>query len=68
MAYGGGLENRFRLFWRTWVRIPPPPPVEKSEAWLMRQPILDSELNLVSLEGLARKSGVEYTAHYGKVC
>ena len=25
MDYGGGLENRFRL-WRTWVRIPPPPP------------------------------------------
>jgi hypothetical protein len=29
VAYGGGLENRFRLFWRTWVRIPPPPPIRK---------------------------------------
>ncbi len=27
MVDGDGLENRFRL-WRTWVRIPPPPPVE----------------------------------------
>jgi hypothetical protein len=35
--------------------------VEKSETWLARQSMLDTKLNFVSLEDLAKKSGVEYT-------
>jgi hypothetical protein len=41
--------------------------VGKSKAWLASQPILDAKLNFVFLEGLAKKSGVKYTAYYGKI-
>jgi hypothetical protein len=36
VVYGDGLENRFRLFWRTWVRIPPPPPFGRYLAYDVR--------------------------------
>ena len=32
MVYGGGLENRLSDE-LSWVRIPPPPPVEKRGCW-----------------------------------
>ena len=45
MDYGGGLENRFRL-WRTWVRIPPPPFLAymPTEICLRMKKVTDSQL------------------------
>ena len=40
---------------------PTPSANQKSEAWLASHPILGTELNFMSLEDLAKKSGVKYT-------
>ena len=58
MAYGGGLENRFRLFGERGFESHPLRQSEKELAGLSsartRQPILSTNLNFVHWKGLQK--------------